>query len=259
MSIGASPYCPPSQGRPSKMSATRIIELVEEHKGVPASDGAFDRKLLLAAQDLHAWQFASSLEQIVRRYPTPRGWAIAGYALANAGLLKQAIACLKKGRQSNTSHEMIASCWFVLDEAGKGIRASKKSPDSRLHEAQGGAKPQRGLSVNSLAWAFALVYILERPPVFGEGPSPGFFGQLALINMALQTLTAWQGASSGHPVLAVQFESYVESWRNLGVDVASDPLALVRFLSQSQLEFWSAAKRTSVTRVLQELCSTGSF
>ena len=84
------------------MSATRIIELVEEHKGVPASDGAFDRKLLLAAQDLHAWQFASSLEQIVRRYPTPRGWAIAGYALANAGLLKQAIACLKKGRQMKT-------------------------------------------------------------------------------------------------------------------------------------------------------------
>lgn len=240
------------------MSATQISKLVEKYGGVPASDEAFERELERAARNLHTWQFAKSLEHTVGRHPTPRGWAIAGYALASAGYLEEAIDCLKKGRQTNTTHEMIASCWFVLDKAAKGVWASKKSPDSELHVVQSAVKPSGPHSVNPLAWALALVYILGRPPVFGEGPVSGFVGSLALINMAVETMTAWQGASSGHPVFTLQLESHLEAWSNLGVDV-SKPGVLGQLLAESQSEFWSAARRSSVTQVLQDLCSTGTF
>ena len=253
--------------------AKRVADLVNSQNGVPPSsihdplprspaDLGFDSALVDLVQEAHTWVFAKALRDAVAAKPTPRGWSIAGYALAASGYLKDAIAALKKGQQSNTTHEMIASCLFVLDKCNEAVRESRESSDSLLHEWQLAFQTRqqelrRSLGpykVNPIVWTMSLVYILERPPVFGAGPqkSPGV---LQLMDLAVRTLTSMWHASSGNPIIALELENHLEAWRSMGVDAAPDMLG--RMMGEWQAAFQQAVGRSSVSKVIQETVSSG--
>jgi len=111
--------------------------------------------------------------------------------------------------------------------------------------------------VNPIVWTMSLVYILERPPVFGAGPQATLPGILELMNLTVQTLSSMWQASSGNPIIALQLEHHLEAWRSMGIEPAPDVLG--RMTTEWQVAFQEAVGRASVSEVIQETVSSGRF
>jgi len=234
----------------TNLSKATFDELLSKHSGVPANDPAFDSALERTVQHVDIWEFSKALRDAVNTRPTPRGWTIAGYALAASGYLEDAIAALRKGRQSNTTHEVIASCLFVAGNDQQAILESKRSPDSGLHE---------WYRIDAaVAWNMSLVYILERPPVFGAGPrSPS--EPLQLVDLAVQTLVALVGADSDDPATAMVMQRKLSHLMNVckELGLSADAELLVKMMRAWQAAFQKSVKTSSMAQAIQELSSGG--
>ncbi len=246
-------------------TSKRIAALISKNGGVPASDPGFDSALADIVGRKDTWEFDMSIKDAVASSPSPRGWNIAGYALAASGHLDEAIAALKKGRPSNTTHEVVASCLFVLDRANQAVRHSKKSSDSYLHRWQLAGQWGGPYKVNPIAWTMSLVYILSRPPVFGDGPMSRSPGMLGLMTLAVETV-GFMGFIQGEleagrdadPVMTMQLEQRLEVWKRMGID-ASTPGILGGMMQEWQIAFSEAAGRSTVTKAVRLLVSTGEM
>ena len=241
-------------------SEIKIADLVKASGGVPSGGTSFDAALMELTNGTPTWKFAKELRDAVASSPTDRGWSISGYALANSGFLKDAIHALEKGRQSNTSYEVKAACYFVLDKPGDGVQESKRSSDSAMHVVQAEAGRDGHHGVHPHVWTMSVVYILGRPPVFGGAPESDCFGLLDSMNLALKTVNSAQGVSAnpGHPIFEVMHRQHLDAWRSRGVE-ASKPGVLLHLMGEWQASFREAARKRPVHSVLQDLVAHGKL